>query len=122
MMALYAPKSSTTENKTCQVTGLALTGRAISPTVSVAAPLKPDKIMPVKLSLSSGTFICLKAGSYNKSIALPGSTSTLCTLKLLLHKVSTSSLWCGVRTLDGLMGGKDIGPSTGCISLLLSGY
>ena len=122
MMELYGPKSSTIENKTCRVTGLALTERAISPTVSVVALLKPDKIMPVELSLSSGTFICLKSRSCNKSVALPGSTSTLCTLKLLMHKVSTSASWCGVRTLDGLMGGKDIGLSTGCIAMLLSGY
>ena len=77
--------------------------------------------MPVELSLSSGIFICLKARICNKSVALPGSTSTLCTSKLLLHKVRTSASWCGVITLDGLMGGKDIGSLTGCIALLLSG-
>ena len=88
--------------------------------VSVVAPLNPDKILPAELSLSSGTFICLKAGSYSRSAALLGSTSTLCTSKLLMHKVSTSASWCGVMTLDGLMGGKDIGPSIGCIALLLS--
>ena len=90
--------------------------------VSVVATLNPDKILPTELSLSSGTFICLKAGSYNKSVALLRSTSTLCTSKLLMHKVSTSALWCGVMSLDGLMGGKDMEPSTGCIAMLLSGY
>ena len=88
--------------------------------VSVVAPLNLDKIMSTELSLSSGTFIYLKAGSCNRSAALPGSTSTLCTSKLLMHKVSTSASWCGVMTLDGLMGGKDMGPSTDCIALLLS--
>ena len=89
--------------------------------VSVVAPLNPDKILAAELSLSSGTFIYLKAGRCNKSVALPGSTSTLCTSKLLMHKVSTSASWCGVMTLDGLMGGKNMGLSTGCIVLLLSG-
>ena len=93
----------------------------MSPTVSVVAPLNPDKILPAELSLLSGTFICLKAGSCNKSAALPGSTSTLCTSKLLMHKVSTSASWCGVITLDGLMGRKDMGSSTGYIALLLYG-
>ena len=88
--------------------------------VSVVAPLNPDKVLPAELSLSSGNFICLKAGSCNKSTALLGSTSTLCTSKLLMHKVSTSRSWCGVMTLDGLMGGKDMGSSTGYIALLLS--
>ena len=88
--------------------------------VSLVAPLNSDKILPVELSLSRGTFIGLKAGSCNRSAALPVSTSTLCTSKLLMHKVSTSASWCGVMTLDGLMGGKDMGPSTGCIALLLS--
>ena len=89
--------------------------------VSVVALLNPNKILPAELSLSSGTFIYLKAGSCNRSAALPRSTSTLCTSKLLMHKVSTSASWYGVMTLDGLMGGKDMGPSTGCIALPLSG-
>ena len=88
--------------------------------VSVVAPLNPDKILPTELSLSSDTCICLKAGSCNKSTALPGSTSTLCTSKLLMHKVRTSASWCGVTNLDGLMGGKDMGLSTGHIYSLLS--
>ena len=88
--------------------------------VSVVALLNTDKILLDELSLSRGTFICLKAGSCNKSAVLPGSTSTLCTSKLLMHKVNTSASWCGVMTLDGLMGGKDMGPSIGCIAMLLS--
>ena len=96
-------------------------GRAISPMVSVVAPLNPEQILPAKLTLPRGTFIYLKAGSCNKLVALPGSTSTLCTSKLLMHKVSTSVSWCGVITLNGLVRGKDIGPSTSCIALLLSG-
>ena len=87
----------------------------------MVAPLNPDRILPVELSLSKEMFIYLKASSYNRSVALPGSTSTLCTSKSLIHRVSTSELWCGVMTLDGLTGGKDIGPSIGWIALLLSG-
>ena len=88
--------------------------------VSVVAPLNPNKILPDELSLSSGTFIFLKAGSYNRLVALPGSISTMCISKLLMHKVSTSASWCGVMTLDGLMGRKDMRLSIGCIALPLS--
>ena len=119
-MALYGPMSSSIENKTCWTTGSTLTGRAMSPIVTVVAPLKPDRIIPIEFSLSKEMFICLKAGSCNRLAALPGSTSTLCTSKSLIHKVSTSASWCGVMTLDGFIGGKDIGPSIGWISLLLS--
>ena len=65
-------------------------------------------------------FIYLKAGSCNRSVALPGLTSTLCTSKSLIHKVSPSASGCGVMTLDEFIGGKDIGPSIGWIALVLS--
>ena len=81
----------------------------MSPIVIVVAPLNPDRILPAELSLSKEIFICLKAGSCNRSGVLPESTSTLCTSKSLIHRVSTSASWCGVMTLDGLIGGKDIG-------------
>ena len=92
----------------------------MSPIVIVVALLKPDRILPAELSLSNEMFICLKAGSCNKSTALPRSTSTLCTSKSLIHQVSTSVSWCGVMTLDKLIGGKDIRPSIDWIALLLS--
>ena len=85
----------------------------MSPIVTMVAPLKPDRILPAELSLSKEMFICLKAGSCNRSAALPGSTSTQCTSKSLIHNISTSASWCGVMTLDGLIGGKDIGSSIG---------
>ena len=88
---IVGPKSSTTENKTYWTTGPALTGRATSPIVIVVAPLKPDKILPAEIDLSKERFICLEAGSCNRSVVLPWSTSTLCTSKLLIHKVSTSA-------------------------------
>ena len=89
--------------------------------VSVVAQLIPDKILPTELSLSNGTFHYLKAGSYSRSAALLRSTSTLCASKMLMLKVSISASWCGVMTLDGLMGGKDMGSSISCIALPLSG-
>ena len=93
----------------------------MSPIVTVVAPLKLDRIVPIELSLSEEMFICLNAGSCNRSAALPGSTSTLCISKSLIHKVSTSASWCGIMTLDGLIRGKDIGSSIGWTTLLLSG-
>ena len=120
-MELYGPRSSTNENRTCWTTGLALTGRVMSPIVIVVASLKPDRILLAELSLSKEIFICLKVGSCNRSAALPESTNTLCTSKSFIHKVSTSASWCGVMTLDGLIGRKDIGSSTGWTALLLSG-
>ena len=119
-MALYGPKSSTTENKTYWTIGLALTRRAMSPIVTAVAPLKLDRILPIELSLLKEMFICLKTGSCNRLAVLPRLTSIMCTSKLLIHKVSMSASWCGVMTLDGLIGGKDVGPSIGWIALLLS--
>ena len=81
----------------------------MSPIVTVVASLNPDRILPTELSLSKDMFICLKAGNYNKSAALPRSTNTLCTSKSLIHSVSTSASWCGVMTLGGFKGGNDIG-------------
>ena len=51
-----------------------LTRRAMLLIVTVVTPLNPDKILPVELSLSKEMFICLKAGSCNRSAALLGST------------------------------------------------
>ena len=89
--------------------------------VTVVAPLNLNMILLIELNLSKEMFIYLKAGLCDRSAALPGSTSTLCTSKSLIHRISTSASWCGVMTLDGLTGGKDIGPSIGWIALLLSG-
>ena len=79
----------------------------------MVAPLKPDRTLPAELSLSKEMFIFLNAGSCNRSAVLPGSTNTLCTSKSLIHKVSTRASWYGKMTLDGLMGGKDMGSSIG---------
>ena len=87
----------------------------------MVAPLNPNRILPAELNLSKEMFICLKAGSCNRLAALPGSTSTLCTSKSLIHRVSTGASWCRVMTLDGLTRGNDIGLSIGWIALLLSG-
>ena len=63
----------------------------MSPNVVVVAPLKPERICPVEFNILMESFICLKACSYNKSVVLLGSTSTLCTSKSLIHRVSTSA-------------------------------
>ena len=112
--------SQTTENITCWTTGPALTGRLMSPIVTVVSPLKSDRIFPAELSLSKEMFIYMNACSCNRSAMLLRSTSTLCTSKSLIHKVSTSASWCGIMTLEGLMWGKDMGSSINWTALLLS--
>ena len=47
-MALNGPRSSTMENSTCWVIGPALTEKVMSPTDSVVAPLKLNKIIPAE--------------------------------------------------------------------------
>ena len=89
--------------------------------VTVVALLNPNRILPTEFILSKEMFICLKASSCNKSVAVPRSTNTLCTSKSLIHRVSTSASWCEVMTLEGLTGGKDIGLSIDWIALLLFG-
>ena len=118
---IVRPKSLTTENKTCWTIDLTLTRREMLPIVTMVALLKPDRILPAKLSQLREMLICLKAGSCNWSAALLGSTNTLCKSKSLIHKVSTSASLSGVMTMDGLIGGKDIGSLIGWISLLLYG-
>ena len=73
------------------MTGPVVTGSAISLDVTVVAPLKLERIYPAEFSIYEESFICLKAGNYNKYAALPGSTSTLCTSKLLIQRVITSA-------------------------------
>ena len=63
----------------------------MSPSVVVVAPFKPERIRPAEFNIHEESFIGLKAGSYNKSTALPGSTNTLCTSKLLIQRVSESA-------------------------------
>ena len=72
----------------------------MSPIVTIVAPLNPDKILPTELNLLKEMFISLKAGSCNRLVVLPGSTSTLCTSKSLIHKVSTSASWCSPRQVN----------------------
>ena len=91
------------------------------PIITVVAPLNPDRILLAELGLSKEMFVFLKAGNFNRSVALLRSTSTLCTSKSLIHRVSMSASWCGVMTLYGLTGGKDIRLSIGYIALLLFG-
>ena len=73
-----------TENKTCWVTDPACTKSVMSPSVVVVVPLKPKMTHAAEFNICEESFIWLNAGSYNKSVALLGSTSTLCTSKLLI--------------------------------------
>ena len=91
-MILYCPRSSTTENKTYWVIGPTCIGSVISPSIVVVVPLKPERIRSAEFNFSGEIFIWLKAGSCNKSAALLGSTSTLCTSKPLIQRVSISAL------------------------------
>ena len=93
----------------------------MSPIVTVVGLLNPDRILPAELILSKEMFIYLKVGNCNRLATLLGLTSTLCTSKPLIHRVSTSASWCGVMTLDGLLRGNDIGLLIGWITLLLFG-
>ena len=90
-MALYGFKFSKTGNKPCWVTGPACKGSVTSPCVVVVVPLKPERINPAEFNIHEESFIRLNAGSCKKSAALLGSTSILCTSKLLIHKVSTNA-------------------------------
>ena len=73
------------------MTGPACTGSVMSPSVVVVALLKIERTHPTEFNIREESFIWLKAGSYNKSTALLGSTSTLCASKPLIQRVSTSA-------------------------------
>ena len=73
------------------MTGPAFIGSTTSPSVVVVSPLKPERIRLDEFNLPKERFICLKVGSLKKSVALPGSTNTLCTSKPLIQRVSTSA-------------------------------
>ena len=58
----------------------------MSPSVVVVASLKPERTRLVEFNILEESFLWLKESSCNKSVALPGSTSTLCTSKPLIKK------------------------------------
>ena len=66
-------------------------GSVMSPSVVVVVPLKPEMTRPIEFNISEESLIWLKAGSYNKSAMLPGSTSTICTSRPLIQRLSTSA-------------------------------
>ena len=96
--------------------GPAFTGSVTFPSAVVVALLKPERFCPTEFSMQKESFICMKAGSYSKSGALPESTSTLCTSKPLIQRVSTKASWWGTMTLFGLIEGNDMEPSIGSAS------
>ena len=73
------------------MTGPTCTRSVMSPSVVVVTPLKPERIRLAEFNIPEESFIWLKAGNYKNSVALLGSTSTLCTSKSLIHKVSISA-------------------------------
>ena len=76
----------------------------MSPSVVVVASLKLERTRSVELNILEESFIWLKAGNCNKSAALLGFTSTLCTSKPLIQRVSTSAPSWGIMTLFGFTG------------------
>ena len=72
------------------MTSPACTG-SVSSSVVVVMPLKPEMIRLAEFNILEESFILLKASSYNKFAMLLGSNGTLCTLKPLIHSVSTSA-------------------------------
>ena len=96
--------------------GPACIGSMISPSVVVVAPLKLERIRPTEFNICEESFTWLKAGSCNNSAALLGSTSTLCTSKPLIPRVSTSASKWGTMTLFGFIGGNDMGSSICLVS------
>ena len=102
------------------MTGPTCIGSVMSPSVVVFEPLKPERIRPTEFNIYEESFIWLKVGSCNKSVVPLGSTSTLCTSKQLIQRVSTSASKWGIMTLLGFTGGKDIGSSIGSISSRLA--
>ena len=56
-MALYDPKSSMIENKTCWVISVACIGSVTSPSFVVVAPLKLERIRPAEFSIHEESFI-----------------------------------------------------------------
>ena len=79
------------ENKTDWVIGLACARAMMSPSIVVVVSLKPERICPAEFNIPKENFIWLKAGSCNKSTSLSGSTSTLCTSKPIIHRVSPNA-------------------------------
>ena len=101
------------------MTGLAFIGSTASPNVTVVAPLKPERIYPAEFIIYEESFIYLNADSCSKSVALLGSTNTLCTSKPLIQRVRIGASKWGTMTLFGLIGGKDIGRYIGLVSVRL---
>ena len=69
-MQLYGPRLSTTKNKIYWVIGPACTGSVMFPRGAVVVLLKLERIRPIEFSIYGESFILLKAGSYNKFVAL----------------------------------------------------
>ena len=110
-MALKGDKSSTTENNTFRVTGLAWIGNIMSPSDVVEAPLNPDNILPGFSRLDGMNLICLTTETCKRSAELDG--RILFTLKSPIPNVRMRASRCGCNTQAGSIGGKTMAPSIG---------
>ena len=110
-MALKGDKSSTTENCTLRMTGLAWTGSTMSQRKVVVAPLNPDKIHPGFSRLEGSSPIYLITDACKRSVELPGSTRIRLTSKSPIPKdrIRASRYGCNIQV--GSTRGKMIVPS-----------
>ena len=107
-MALNENRSSTTENCTLRVTGLAWIGNTMSPRDVVEAPLNPDNIR-LGFSRFNGVYpICLITDTCKRFAELPGSTKIHLTSKSLIPNVRIRASRCGCNIRLGSIGGKVI--------------
>lgn len=105
-MALIGDMSSTIENCTFKVTGLAWTGSMMSSNDVVEAPLNPDNILPGFSILESENPICLITNTCKRSIELPGSTKIRLTSKSMIPNVRIRASRCGCNIRLGSTRGK----------------
>ena len=112
-MALKGDKSSTTENCTLRMIGLAWTGSTTSPREVVVAPLNPDKICPGFSRLEGSSPICLITNASKRSAELPRSTKIRLTSKSPIPRDRIRGSRCGCNSRVGSTGGKMIVSSIG---------
>lgn len=119
-MALNRNRSSTTENYTFRVTGLAWTSNTMSPKDVVEAPLKPDNIRLGFSRVDGENPICLITDTCKRSVELPKSTKIRLTSKSLIPNVRMRASRCGCNIRLESTGGNVITPSIGCALLQTS--
>ena len=109
-MALKGDRSSTTENCTLRMTGLAWIDNTKSPREVVEAPLNPDNIRLGFYRLEGMNPICLITDTCKRSAELLGSTKIHLTLKSQIPSVRIRAFRCGCGIWVGSTRGKRITP------------